>query len=104
MTHDEEYLMLQETNIGARCNGIRAIKYEYIATYNSRFGIKHIYGDTLREISEQLDDEVSPTYNPQGIRVDKAERDGGPVVDTYIYEWNPRTEHWTRKKKLNRYY
>lgn len=101
MTHDEEYLMLEETHIGAKCNGIGAIKYEYDATYEDRFGIKHIYGKTLREISWQLDNYVSPTYNTRGIRVDKVERDGGPVVDFYIYDWNPRTEHWTRKLRKN---
>lgn len=103
MTHEEEYIMLNEAKCSGRCSGIGAIKYEYQAEYNSRFGIKHIYGDTLREISEQLDEDVSPNYNSR-IYVEKVERDGGPVVGTYLYEYDSRTEHWTRKKNLRRYY
>lgn len=48
--------------------------------------------------------EVSPDYNKQGLYVEKVERDGGPVVETYFYEYNPRTKHWTRKYKLKNYF
>lgn len=100
MTHDEEYMMLNEAKCSGRCSGIGVIRYEYECKYNSRFGIHHIYGKTLREISLQLDEEVSPDFNKQGLYVEKVERDGGPVVETYFYEYNPHTEHWTRKYKL----
>lgn len=104
MTHEEEYMMLNEAKCSGRCSGIGAIKYEYEVKYFDRFGVDHIYGDTLREVSRQLDMEVSPDYNKQGLYVEKAERDGGPVVETYFYEYNPRTKHWTRKYKLKNYF
>lgn len=108
MTHDEEYLMLNEAKIGSRCSGrcsgIGAIEYTYDVTYNSRFGIKKIEGKTLREISWQLDEEVSPIYNKQGLTITKSERYGGPTVAWYFYEYDPRTEHWTRKRKITGHY
>lgn len=108
MTHEEEYIMLCESNyapayssskIGSRCSGIGAMQYEYIATYISRFGMKEIYGSTLRDISYQLDNNASPAYNER-IRVDKVERYGGEVVNFYTFVYDPRKEHWVNKGRL----
>lgn len=104
MTQEEEIMMLNEAKCSGRCSGIGAIRYEYECKYSSRYGFHYIYGKTLREISRQLDEEVSPDYNKQGLYVEKVERDGGPVVETYFYEYNPRTEHWIRKYKLKNYF
>lgn len=104
MTHEEDYIMLNEAKCSGRYSGIGAIKYEYEVKYFDRFGVHHIYGDTLREVSRQLDQKVPPRENNNHLYITKAERDGGDVVDTYYYEYNPRTEHWTRKEKLRRHY
>lgn len=40
-------------------SGIRDT-YEYVVKYNDASGIKYLNKDTLREISRQLDKEVSP--------------------------------------------
>lgn len=84
-------------------SGIRDT-YEYVVKYNDASGIKYLNKDTLREISRQLDKKVSPDYNKQGLYVEKVERNGESVVETYFYEYNPRTEHWTRKYKLKNYF
>lgn len=84
-------------------SGIRDT-YEYVVKYNEASGIKYLNKDTLREISRQLDKKVSPDYNKQGLYVEKVERNGESVVETYFYEYNTRTEHWTRKYKLKNYF
>lgn len=77
--------------------------YEYVVKYNDASGIKYLNIDTQSEIQHQLDNNVSPIYNSR-LYVEKIDRDLGDIIDTYVYEYDSRIEHWTRKKKLNRYY
>lgn len=101
MIQDEEYIQAQEylhgnccDKIGARCSGVVT---EYIAEYNSRFGIKHIYGNTLSEIKRQLNDEASPTLNKR-IKCEKVERYGGFPTTFYYFEYDTHKDEWVRKR------
>lgn len=55
-------------------------------------------------IEYQLDNKVSLKYNDGHLYVNFVERDGGPVIDTYYYEYDPDYEHWEMKQNLRRHY
>lgn len=82
---------------------IRAIQYEYVVKYNDTSGIKYLNIDVQSEIQHQLDNNVSPIYNSR-LYVEKIDRDLGDIIDTYVYEYDSRIEHWTRKENLRRHY
>lgn len=77
--------------------------YEYIVKYNDTSGIKYLNIDTQSEIQHQLDNNISPNYNSR-LYVEKIDINLGDIIDTYVYEYDSRTEHWTRKENLRRYY
>lgn len=77
--------------------------YEYVVKYNDASGIKYLNIDTQREIRHQLDNNVSPIYNSR-LYVEKIDIDLDDIIYTYVYEYDSRTEHWTRKEKIRVYF
>ena len=97
MTHEEEYIMLNEVKCSVRCSGIGARKYYYYdCEYQDKYNRPEYSGDyNLKNLVKELNLNASPDNNI--IYINKRDKYSGQIRETYKYTYNPYYRIWEKR-------